>query len=141
MYCKHCGIKLDGKTLYCPSCDRRIEYSDDNNISQFYHKPKSRVVAGLLAIILGFGVYNLYIKRVRKGTTQFFVTFTSLILLLLMIIICNHISNVKIIIYGFFLPMFFTMITAVVSHLWCIIEGILILTGLIAEDGHGNTLK
>lgn len=141
MYCKHCGIRLNGKRLYCPECGKRIEIEDENNHSRFYHKPKYRIIAGLLAILFGFGIYSLYLKKVKKGIIQLFVPSTSIVLLSIMILICNHISNVKIIIYGFFIPLFLTMVIIVVMHLWCIIEGLLILLGFINEDGHGNQLR
>lgn len=140
MYCKHCGVKINCKRLYCPECGKRIEIVDNNNNSHFYHKPKSRIVAGLLAIFLGFGIYSLYLKKIKKGMTQFFIPFTSLILLGIMLLICNHISNIKIIIFGFFIPLFFTIVIITVTHLWCIIEGLLILFGFINDDGHGNRL-
>lgn len=140
LYCKHCGIKIIGKRLYCPECGKRIEIDDENNNSHFYHKPKSKIIAGLLAIILGFGIYSLYLKKIKKGMIQFFVPFVSIFLIGIMVLICNYISNIKIIIYGFFIPLFFTIVILAVMHLWCIIEGILILIGFINQDGHGNAL-
>ena len=140
MYCKHCGIKVSRKRLYCPECGKRIEIDDENNNSRFYHKPKSRIIAGLLAILLGFGIYSLYLKKNKKGMIQFFVPSISIALLGIMMLICNTISNIKVIIYGFFIPLFFAFVIIVVMHLWCIIEGILILLGFINEDGHGNAL-
>ena len=139
MYCKHCGIRLDGKRIYCPECGKRIEVNDDNG-SYFYHKPKHRIIAGLLAILLGFGIYSLYLKNVKKGMIQLIVPTVSLLLLGIMALICYNISNFKIIIFGFFIPLFLTAVLVAVMHLWCIIEGFLILMGLIDEDGHGNKL-
>ncbi len=140
MYCKHCGIRLDGKRIYCPECGKRIEIDDENSYSYFYHKPKHRIVAGLLAILFGFGIYSLYLKNIRKGMTQLLVPTASLLLLGIMTLICYNISNIKIIIFGFFIPLFLASVLVVVMHLWCIIEGLLILLGLIDEDGHGNKL-
>ncbi len=139
MYCKHCGVRLNGKRIYCPECGKRIEI-EDQNISYFYHKPKHRIVAGLLAILFGFGIYSLYLKNIRKGMIQFLVPTVSLLLLGIMTLICYNISNIKIIIFGFFIPLFLTSVLVVVMHLWCIIEGFLILMGLIDEDAHGNKL-
>ena len=31
MYCKHCGIKILDKRLYCPECGKRLEVDDENN--------------------------------------------------------------------------------------------------------------
>jgi hypothetical protein len=140
MYCKHCGIKLDGKRIYCPECGKRIEIDDKENGSYFYHKPKHKLVAGLLAILFGFGIYSLYLKNIKKGMIQLLVPTASILLLGIMTLICNSISNIKIIIFGFFVPLFLTGVLIAVMHLWCIIEGFLILSGLIDEDGHGNKL-
>ena len=71
---------------------------------------------------------------------QLLVPTASILLLGIMMFICNNISNIKIIIFGFFIPLFLTAVVFVVMHLWCIIEGFLILIGLIDEDGHGNKL-
>ena len=71
---------------------------------------------------------------------QLLVPTASILLLGIMMFICNNISNIKIIIFGFFIPLFLTAVVFVVMHLWCIIEGFLILMGLIDEDGHGNKL-
>ena len=139
MYCKHCGIRLDGKRIYCPECGKRIEV-EVNNSSCFYHKPKHRIVAGLLAILFGFGIYSLYLKNVKKGMIQLLVPTVSILLLGLMTLICYNISNIKIIIFGFFIPLFLTAVLVAVMHLWCIIEGFLILLGLVDKDGHGNKL-
>ena len=141
MYCKHCGIKILDKRLYCPECGKRLEVDDENNNSHFYHKPRSRAVAGLLAIILGFGIYSLYLKKIKKGMIQFFVPSISILLLGIMVLICNNISDVRIIVLGFFIPLFITMVLILIMHLWCIIEGLLILLGLINEDGNGNRLN
>ena len=103
MYCKHCGIKIIGKRLYCPECGKRLEVTDENNNSRYYHKPKSRIAAGLLAIFVGFGIYSLYLKKIKKGMIQFFVPFGSIFLLGIMLLICKSIRNIEILIYGFFI--------------------------------------
>lgn len=73
---------------------------------------KSRLVAGLLGIFLGsLGIHNFYLGNKDKAMAQ----------LLISVLSC------------------FTL--AVVSEIWGLIEGILILCGNINVDGNGNPLK
>jgi len=73
---------------------------------------KSKLVAGLLGIFLGaFGVHNFYLGNTGKAVAQ----------LLISVLSC------------------FTL--AIVSEIWGLIEGILILAGNIKTDGHGNDLR
>lgn len=73
---------------------------------------KSRTVAGILAIFLGWlGVHNFYLGYTGKGVVQLLLTLCS----------CG--------------------MGGVVAWLWGIIEGILLLSGNITTDGTGGTLK
>ena len=73
---------------------------------------KSKLVAGLLWIFLGcFGVHNFYLGNTGKAVAQLLITVLSCFIL------------------------------AVVSEIWGLIEGILILTGSIKTDAKGIELK
>lgn len=72
---------------------------------------KSKLAAGLLGIFLGsIGVHNFYLGYTGKAVAQLLITVLS----------CG--------------------ILAVVSAVWGLIEGILILTGSINTDAQGNLL-
>jgi TM2 domain-containing membrane protein YozV len=73
---------------------------------------KSKVAAGLLGILLGaFGVHNFYLGYTGKAIAQLLITVLS----------CG--------------------ILAIVSSIWGIVEGIMILTGSINTDAAGVPLK
>lgn len=73
---------------------------------------KEKLTAGLLGILLGvFGVHNFYLGKTGLGITQLLITILSCGLL------------------------------AVVSSIWGLIEGVMILTGSIDTDGNGVPLK
>ena len=73
---------------------------------------KSKLVAGLLGIFLGaFGVHNFYLGFNNKAVAQLLITILS----------CGLLS--------------------VVSGIWGLVEGILILTGEKNTDAQGNPLK
>ena len=73
---------------------------------------KSKIAAGLLGIFLGsFGVHNFYLGFMGKAFAQLAITVLS----------CGML--------------------AVVSSIWGLIEGILILTGSTAVDARGIPLK
>lgn len=109
---------------FCSNCGNEMNDNQDvclkcgkevNRVNQNYNgvvSQKSKVAAGLLAIFLGtFGVHNFYLGYTGKAVTQ----------LLLTILSCGLLS--------------------IISAIWSLIEGILILTGSIKTDGNGNPLS
>ena len=77
-----------------------------------YVNRKSKIAAGVLGILLGaFGVHNFYLGYTGKAVAQLLVTLLS----------CGALS--------------------VVSAVWGLIEGIMILTGSVAVDGQGIPLE
>jgi TM2 domain-containing membrane protein YozV len=73
---------------------------------------KSKVAAGVLGILLGcFGVHNFYLGFTGKGVAQLLITLLT----------CG---------YG-----------ALISGVWGLIEGVMILTGGINRDSRGVPLK
>ena len=73
---------------------------------------KSKLVAGLLGIFLGaYGVHNFYLGYTGKAVAQ----------LLISVLSCFSLS--------------------IVSGIWGLIEGIMILCGNINKDAKGNLLK
>jgi TM2 domain-containing membrane protein YozV len=73
---------------------------------------KSRILAGVLGILLGcFGVHNFYLGFKNKAIAQLLIT----------VLTCG---------YG-----------ALITGIWGLIEGILILTGSVAADATGRPLK
>ena len=73
---------------------------------------KSKLVAGLLAIFLGFlGIHNFYLGFTGKAVTQLLITVCT----------CG---------YG-----------GLIIGIWALIEGIMILSGNINTDARGVPLK
>lgn len=73
---------------------------------------KSKMVAGLLGIFLGtFGVHNFYLGYTGKAVAQLLISLLS----------CGTL--------------------AIVSEVWGLVEGIMILMGNINTDANGNPLK
>ena len=106
---------------FCSNCGNKVEegqavclhcgFSLKDNASTDSNA-KSRLVAGLLGIFLGsLGIHNFYLGNKDKAMAQ----------LLISVLSC------------------FTL--AVVSEIWGLIEGILILCGNINVDGSDNPLK
>lgn len=85
-----------------------------NGQPQYYagYKYKSKVAAGVLGIVLGaFGVHNFYLGKTGQATVQLLMTLCS----------CG--------------------ILGIVSGIWGFVEGIMLLTGSIDQDGNGLPLK
>ena len=117
-FCKECGLSINEDTVICPNCGTKINDSSNNNSSSVgssstsgYVNQKSRMAAGLLGIFLGaFGVHNFYLGYTNKGIAQLLMTLLS----------CGMLG--------------------VVSEIWGIIEGIMILTNNMNVDAYGNPL-
>lgn len=107
---------------FCPNCGEPLKEntnfcgkcgtSQTNEINNVNNNQKSKLAAGLLGIFLGsFGVHNFYLGYNGKAVAQLLITILS----------CGILS--------------------VVSGIWGLIEGILILTDSITVDAEGNKLR
>ena len=133
MYCKHCANPLDPAAVVCVKCGAPrgqganfcqncaapsqpgavVCTTCGAALSQPVQGPqKSKMAAGLLGIFLGaFGVHNFYLGYTGKAVAQLLITVLSM---------------------GFL---------AVVSSIWGLIEGVMILTGSIKTDAKGVPLS
>ena len=135
MDCKNCGKEVEEGKEYCVDCEPKEEAVIEETTTQevdveteTVEEPKvenktettnttsaelkSKMAAGLLGIFLGaFGVHNFYLGYTGKAIAQLLITVLS----------CFTLS--------------------VVSEIWGLIEGILILTGSMNTDADGNPLK
>ena len=105
---------------YCTYCGKEINEKQDVclncgvAINKQYQNTntKSKLAGGLLGIFLGyFGVHNFYLGYTGKATAQLLITVLS----------CGILS--------------------IVSTIWGLIEGIMILSGSINTDAKGNPLS
>lgn len=132
MYCKNCGNPMDENAAVCLQCGcaKGTGISYCANCGQpvtpgaaictncgFATAPvpnpnaKSKLAAGLLGIFLGsIGVHNFYLGFTGKAVAQLLITVLS----------CGALS--------------------VVSGIWGLIEGIMILAGNNNKDAKGNFL-
>ena len=106
-------------TKYCTNCGKEINEKQDVclncgvTIKKQNNNPecKSKIAGGLLGIFLGcWGVHNFYLGYTGKAVAQLLITILS----------CGILS--------------------IVSGIWGLIEGIMILTGSIKIDGKGMPL-
>lgn len=124
-HCNVCGRYVSQNSRFCPNCGTKIRTSDDVNenyygdinlddINQYgqIYKRKSRLIAGLLAVLVGvFGIHNFYIGRNGKAIAQILISVIGGILS------CG--------------------IATFCVYFWALIEGILIFTGSINCDAKG----
>ena len=135
MYCKNCGNPIDENaavctqcgvpkgqgTQFCSNCGTQLApgaavcmacgYATAPNGNIAAPGAKSKMAAGLLGIFLGvFGVHNFYLVYTGKAIAQ----------LLISVLSCGFL--------------------ALVSEIWGLIEGIMILSGSINTDAQGNPL-
>lgn len=133
MYCKNCGNQMDENAVvcvkcgcakgtgisFCPNCGKPIDPNaavctscGSATAPAVTADSKSKLAAGLLGIFLGsLGVHNFYLGFTGKAVAQLLITVLS----------CGVLS--------------------VVSGVWGLIEGIMILAGNTNKDAKGNALK
>ena len=110
MFCPECGKQLSSKAVMCPGCGYTFG-SAYNQISS--NGAKSKVCAALLAFFLGaFGIHNFYLGYIGRGVIQLLLVTVGWIII----------------------------IGPLVSVIWAFVEFILILTGSINKDAHGNSI-
>lgn len=111
-YCHNCGNPVSPEATVCLTCGVANKPSAAAGA-------KSKMAAGLLGIFLGaFGVHNFYLGYTKKAVIQLVCTIVGLVL--------------SCIVIGAFLVLGI--------QIWGLVEGIMILTGKIAEDGNGQPL-
>ncbi len=134
MYCRNCGAEMDPNAAICVKCGVPVSKGEaycQNCGAQTYEgasvctqcgaalnksvasgEQKSKMAAGLLGIFLGgLGVHNFYLGYTKKAIIQ----------LLVALLTCG---------FG-----------AVITQIWGLVEGVMILTGSINTDGNGVPLK
>ena len=78
MYCTKCGFRLEEGDSFCSHCGHKVGQKATctenifENVADSYHKimaaPKSKLIAGILAIVLGSaGVHDFYLGYTSKG--------------------------------------------------------------------------
>lgn len=115
MYCTNCGEQIDDKAIACPYCGTKTHNARNAQNSNSYHPmSRSKIAAGLLGIFLGtWGVHNFYLKRNSQAVAQLLLGTIGIVII----------------------------IGPMISGIWGLIEGILILAGDIDEDGEGLPLR
>lgn len=118
--CLNCGVAVGTGSNFCPNCGMQTTSGAYvcTNCGVALTQPvisgeqKSKLAAGLLGIFLGsFGVHNFYLGFTGKAVAQLLITLLS----------CGA--------------------GAMVTSIWGLIEGILILTGSINKDANDIPLK
>ncbi len=138
MKCPKCGRETQDKTKFCGWCGADMnnpfqtkekpiqpEVMDEKDVKRQQSKetnpnpnpmlePKSKLVAGLLAIFVGgLGIHNFYLGYTQRGIAQ---------------LILSTVGSIFI-------------IGPIISWLWALIEGIQIFTGEINKDANGVRFK
>ncbi|MDF2567067.1 MAG: hypothetical protein K0R90_523 [Oscillospiraceae bacterium] len=121
--CTHCGVPVGSGHSHCQNCAAQV---DPNAVVCVYcganlnqnpgvpanYQQKSKIAAGVLGILLGsLGIHNFYLGYTGKAVAQLLITLLT----------CG---------FG-----------GIVTSIWGLVEGIMILTGSINVDGNNIPLK
>lgn len=113
-HCSNCGAPLTEGAAVCLNCGVAVNKSSGSG------GDKSRIVAGLLAVLCGvYGVHNFYLGYTKKAVLQLVLTIIGFLTA------CLFVGYVIIVAVG----------------IWTLVEGIMLFMGKIATDGNGNPLK
>ncbi len=134
MNCKHCGQMIEEHVSFCPHCGKSVHEEPAAPETHTYEsapaytppaytpapaaQQKSKMAAGLMGILFGIflgglGIHNFYLGYTKKAVIQLVVCLAGSCLI----------------------------VGPLVSGIWCIVEGIQILSGTINVDGNGVPLK
>ncbi|HWR53216.1 MAG TPA: TM2 domain-containing protein [Bryobacteraceae bacterium] len=130
MFCTSCGSEVAEGAAFCPQCGARTDVAPPAGPAPHVYAggvpppalrpgivagaPKSKLVAGLLGIVLGsLGIHRFYLGYTTIGIIQ-------LVLGLGGILTCG--------------------ITTIAAAVWGLVEGIMILTGSMNRDALGQPL-
>jgi len=137
---------------YAPPPGYNYNQAGYNNPGTYEKKGKSKIAAGLLAILVGYGIYNFYLKYYAKAIVQlaayvvsmgfimyWFMTYMNDIMAWSMDVAMSNMASP--------MPPFFSAsygiglaISSAVG-IWQLVEGILILAGKINRDGAGGPIS
>lgn len=112
-FCPNCGTHTNPNDYVCPNCNATL-----NNANYYAQQtcPHSRIVAGILGILLGYlGIHNFYLGFTNKAVAQVLLSTVGAI--------------------------FTCGISAVAAWIWAVVESIQILTGVVNVDARGIPLK
>ena len=136
-FCVHCGVSVGTGNGFCQNCGQSVTpeaqvcihcghvlYGNPNyqtgyagyraygNGTPAYPLQKSRIAAGIIAILVGaLGIHNFYLGYNARGTVQLLVT----------VLTCG--------------------VGAVPMGIWALVEGIMLLCGSTNYDARGIPLK
>ena len=90
MYCTNCGVRIEDGVSFCTNCGQRVKTTAqktenimdqlNEGYQQIAARPKSRIIAGVLAVVLGsIGAHDFYLGYTKKGVAHLlmFVFFLS----------------------------------------------------------------
>lgn len=117
-FCQNCGQSVTPEAQVCIHCGHMLygaptgSYAGYSNGTPAYPLHKSRIAAGILAILVGaLGIHNFYLGYNARGTIQ----------LLVSVLTCG--------------------IGAGPMAIWALVEGIMLLCGSTSYDARGIPLK
>ena len=147
MICNICGGNFDIKSSnICSSCGtmHTVQQTQHNMPAYPYSysypyqssppNSKSKVLAGVLAILVPYGVYSFYLGHIAKGVVQLlmWLVFMPLFVIgLLMIPVIPVLGGIL---------LFLSIAIYFFVWVWDLVDGIRILSGFVKVDAKGNPL-
>ena len=134
-FCPFCGNQMPPGGHICMNCGvDTMQYGMPTS-------NKSKVVAGLLAFLMGvLGVHNFYLGYVKKGVIQVVGYVLAMVLYIGGIMTTEISTDGTVIMLGMLVGIAGFFI-AIAIGIWVLVEAIMLLSGKINKDGKGNLLK
>ncbi|MCL2370536.1 MAG: NINE protein [Firmicutes bacterium] len=156
MFCRNCGKELGGQ--FCAGCGTVAGSLPNEQVNQANYmagqgymaqpKGKSKVAAGLLALLLGYGIHNFYLGYIGKAVAQLML-YIGVFITVMVGTVFMIVGSIHLEIYNEFSAMFVAgialmgigVVLSLAVGIWGFIEGIMILCGAIKVDGKGRPLS
>ena len=152
MNCRNCGGPVDQNDKFCKYCGAKVEhysYNQQYNSNHItfdkisgntYVNPgvpyKSKVLAGILALLTSFGIYNFYLGFKKKAVVQLVLSIIGLISSLAASYVLSTYGETVLYLLCYVLYIVFSLTVGI----WSFVDAIRLFRGKIKYDGHGNPI-
>lgn len=119
MFCPKCGKEVPETAVFCPFCGASLKPTETVKAEPVNNGPQPAATGTTQKSALASGLLGIFLGV--YGVHNFYLGYTS--------------KAVAQLVLGLL------VITAPISAIWGLIEGIMLLTGEISVDGHGQPIK
>lgn len=139
-FCKHCGSKNEQNYQSNSYYTNNITFDQiaghNNSYSTVIPGAKSRILAGVLALLTSFGIYNFYLGYKKKAIIQLVISIIGFVFSIALRFVYASYGEVLL---CYILALGYVA-TALAVGIWSLVDAIRLFTRKLNVDGKGNPL-